>query len=164
MLEMGYGLREIGDDLYETHASCYMNKSDCIFCKILAKEVPNYTVYEDEQTLAFLDIFPHVKGHAVVIPKAHRETLLELSDNELQRLWFGVKKTMERIEAVLHPDGYNAGWNQNSAAGQVVPHLHVHIMPRWKGDGGGSMHSIIKNPGEMKASEVAELFRLYYVS
>ena len=130
----------------------------CIFCKILSKEVPNYTVYEDEFVLAFLDIFPHAKGHTVVIPKQLKETFLELSEIETQNFASGVKKAIQRIENVLHPDGFNAGWNERPAGGQVVPHLHVHIFPRWNKDGGGSMHSIIKNSGNLSVEEVSKLF------
>lgn len=132
--------------------------SDCIFCKIIKGEVPNYTVYEDETVLVFLDIFPHAKGHTVVVPKRHIETYFDLSDNELNKLSAGIKKAMEKIQTVLKPDGFNVGWNQSPAGGQVVPHLHIHIMPRYEGDGGGSMHSIIKNPGDVAVGEVAKLF------
>jgi len=65
---------------------------------------------------------------------------------------------MEKIQAVLKPDGFNVGWNQSPAGGQVVPHLHIHIMPRYEGDGGGSMHSIVNNPGSVSVGEVARLF------
>ena len=131
--------------------------SDCIFCKIIKGEVPNHMVYEDGNVLAFLDIFPHAKGHTVVIPKQHIETYLDLSENELVKLSVGVKKAMEKIQAVLKPDGYNIGWNQKSAGGQVVPHLHIHIFPRYEGDGGGSVHSIAKK-WDGDVGEIAKLF------
>lgn len=130
---------------------------DCLFCKIIQGEVANYTVYEDENVLAFLDIFPHAQGHTVVIPKRHFETYFDLSEAELVQLSVGVKKAMEKIQTVLKPDGYNIGWNHKPAGGQVIPHLHVHIFPRYEGDGGGSMHSIIgKWNGDVK--EIAKLF------
>lgn len=132
--------------------------SDCIFCKILNKEVPNHTVYEDEHVLAFLDIFPHAKGHTVVAPKKHIETFLELTEVETQNFASGVQKTMKRIDEVLNPDGFNVGWNERPAGGQVVPHLHVHIFPRYDGDGGGSMHSIAGAYSDMSVQEVAKLF------
>lgn len=131
---------------------------DCIFCKIIKGEVPNYTVYEDKAVLAFLDIFPHAKGHTVVVPKRHIDTYFDLSDDETDKLSAGIKKVMEKIQAVLKPDGFNVGWNQSPAGGQVVPHLHIHILPRYEGDGGGSMHSIIKNPGDVAVGEVAKMF------
>lgn len=131
---------------------------NCIFCKIIKGEVPNDTVYEDETVLAFLDIFPHTKGHTVVVPKHHIETYFDLSNDEMNKLSAGIKKAMEKIHTLLKPDGFNVGWNQSPAGGQVVPHLHIHIMPRYEGDGGGSMHSIIKNPGDLSVGEVAKLF------
>lgn len=134
----------------------FMN--DCIFCKIIAGSVPNHTVYEDSEVLAFLDIFPHARGHTVVVPKRHIETIFDINAAEVVGLMAGVQKAMERIQSVLAPDGFNAGWNQSKAGGQIVSHLHVHILPRWHGDGGTSMHGIIKNPGDMPVSEVAKLF------
>ena len=128
----------------------------CIFCKIVAREIPNYTVYEDEHNLAFLDISPQAKGHTMVIPKTHAVTLFELENTTT--ILNAVKKTMEKIQSVLSPDGYNVGWNQSDAGGQVVKHLHIHIMPRWDGDGGGSMHSVVSNPGDVSVEELAKLF------
>ena len=131
---------------------------DCIFCKIGKGEIPAHKISENENALAFLDISPHTKGHTVVIPKSHGETVFDINDETYSNLLFFVKKTMQRIQDALNPDGFNVGWNHNTSAGQVVPHLHVHIMPRYNGDGGGSMHSIVKNPGDMSVEEVAKLF------
>lgn len=134
---------------------------DCIFCKILNKEVPNYTVYEDDFVLAFLDIFPHAKGHTVVVTKKHVEKFVDLSEEEMKNLIFGVRKAMDKIQTVLKPDGFNVGWNERPAGGQVVPHLHVHIFPRYNGDGGGSMHSIIKAVGAYGNTPVQEVAKLF---
>jgi histidine triad (HIT) family protein len=131
---------------------------NCIFCKIVNKEISNYNVYEDENVLAFLDIHPHAKGHTVVIPKVHAETYFDLSDEQTRSFALGIKSTMQKIQDRLQPDGFNVGWNQKEAGGQVVPHLHVHIFPRWNEDGGGSMHAIIKAPGDTEVSEIAKIF------
>lgn len=117
---------------------------DCIFCKIVAKEIPNYTVYEDANVLAFLDIFPHAVGHTVVIPKIHYHDLVELSDEQIAPLFFAVKKVQEKLSDKLNPEGFTVGWNHGEAGGQAVPHLHIHVLPRWNSDGGGSIHSINK--------------------
>lgn len=132
---------------------------DCIFCKIIAGEIPNYTVYEDEHVLAFLDIHPRAKGHTLVIPKVHAETFLDLNEDLIQYITLGLRRSMERIEHVLHPDGYNVGWNQLEAGGQEVPHLHIHIMPRYLNDGGGNMHSIINKPSNTPVEEIFNLFK-----
>ncbi len=130
----------------------------CIFCKIIAGEIPNYTVYEDDYTLAFLDIYPTTKGHTVVIPKVHTETVLGLNEAFTKEFFAGVKRTQEKIAQVLSPDGFNIGWNQGDAGGQAVKHLHVHILPRWNGDGGGSMHSIVKKESDVSVQDIANLF------
>lgn len=130
----------------------------CIFCKIAKGIIPAHKVYEDKNVFAFLDVNPHAKGHTVVIPKKHGFSALDFNDNDLKKMAVAIKKTMEIIKEKLHPDGFNVGWNDGSAAGQVVPHLHIHIMPRYNGDGGGSMHSVVKNSGNMTVEEVAGLF------
>lgn len=117
---------------------------DCIFCKIVNKEIPNYTVYEDDQVLAFLDIFPHAVGHTVIIPKIHAHDLVELNDELIAPLFGAVKKVQEKLMAGLGPEGFTVGWNHGDAGGQAVPHLHIHVLPRWNNDGGGSIHSINK--------------------
>lgn len=130
----------------------------CIFCKIVKGDIPNYTIYEDDNFLAFLDIFPHAKGHTVVIPKEHAGRLLDLDDETAEDFLPTIKKIIARIDEVLYPEGYNIGWNDGESAGQVVPHLHIHILPRWQGDGGGNMHSVIDNHGSMPVEDVVKLF------
>ncbi len=131
---------------------------NCIFCKIIAKEIPNHTVYEDANVLAFLDIFPCSKGHTVVIPKRHAERMTDLSVTEQAAVMHGVSEVMKKIDAVLKPAGMNVGWNDRAAAGQAVPHVHVHIIPRYEGDGGGSMHSIVKSKEVGEVKSIAQLF------
>jgi len=131
--------------------------SDCIFCKIVEKEIPNHTVYENENVLAFLDIFPHAKGHTVVIPKKHYNSLSDLPEREWEYLAIGLKRAMEKIKRIFKPTAINIAINDGTDAGQVVPHVHWHIMPRYVNDGGGSSHSIVKNPGDMKVEDVAKL-------
>ena len=135
-----------------------VNDDNCVFCKIIKGEIPCHKVYEDESTLAFLDINPHAKGHTVVIPKNHGKTMFDIDPMDSIGLIGGVNATMKLIFEKLKPEGFNVGWNHNEVAGQVVPHLHVHIMPRYSGDGGGSMHSIISNPGDISVEEIAKLF------
>lgn len=131
---------------------------ECVFCKIIAAEIPNYTVYEDMDVLAFLDIFPCAKGHTVVIPKRHVERMTDLTTDEQAHLIAGVAQVMKKIDHVLKPAGMNVGWNDRAPAGQAVPHVHVHVIPRYEHDGGGSMHSIVKDREGMSVAEVAKLF------
>ncbi len=131
---------------------------DCIFCKIVRKEIPNHTVYEDEHILAFLDIFPRVEGHTVVIPKKHGATIFDFGPDELGYVVNGVQKAAEKVQAVLHPDGFTIGLNHGEVAGQAVPHLHFHILPRSEGDKGGSIHSIVRQDGMRTVEDVSKLF------
>ena len=131
----------------------------CIFCKIAKKEIPCNKIYESSSSLAFLDIKPHAKGHTVVIPKSHGETIFDINDKDARDLMIDVKKVMLLLQERINPDGFNVGWNHNKAGGQAVPHLHIHILPRYKNDGGGSMHSIVKNPGSLGVDEVVKIFK-----
>ncbi len=119
---------------------------DCLFCNIAAKKIPAYVVYEDAHALAFLDIMPRTPGHTVIIPKYHAPTLLDLPDRELTPLFGAVKAVDGLLSQKLNPDGMTIGINQGKASGQEVGHCHVHLMPRWHGDGGGSMQSAVHNP------------------
>ena len=132
---------------------------DCLFCKIVSKEIPNYTVYEDENVLAFLDIHPCAKGHTVVVPKKHFADLSEMSAVDWQAMSGGLANVFSKIQKVLSPDGVNLGINNGKAAGQAVGHAHWHLIPRWQGDGGGSMHSIIRSTDGADVKEVANLFK-----
>ena len=131
---------------------------NCIFCKIIKKEIPYQEIYQDDNFLAFLDIRPHVKGHTILIPKLHGETVFDFDDSLCEKIIPTTKKVMKLVKEKLNCDGFNVGWNHGTFAGQVVPHLHLHIMPRYDGDGGGSMHSIITNPGDLNVEEVYKLF------
>lgn len=132
--------------------------SDCLFCKIVAKEIPNYTVFENEDVLAFLDIHPCAKGHTVVIPKKHFSWLTDMDSIAYQALAEGVRLAAARVQEVIGPDAMNIGLNDGTASGQAVPHVHWHIIPRWKNDGGGSMHSIIRAGDAGAVAETARLF------
>ena len=118
---------------------------DCLFCKIANKEISSLSVYEDESTLAFLDIHPHGPGHSVVVPKFHVETILELPGEQIEPLFSAVKKVVALLKERLASDGFTIGINHGRVGGQAVDHLHIHIIPRYKDDGGGSIHSVVKN-------------------
>jgi len=107
-----------------------MKSEDCIFCKITRREILSKVVYENNLNLAFLDIFPISKGHTIIIPKNHYSTLEDIPDHELTELYKVVKKIASMIHEKLQTDGYNILQNNFTAAGQVVKHFHVHIIPR----------------------------------
>ncbi|MFA5127535.1 MAG: HIT family protein [Patescibacteria group bacterium] len=132
--------------------------SDCIFCKIIAGEIPCHKVYEDENVLAFLDAFPHAKGHTVVVPKKHVSSIFDFDPDDRTNFSAGLSAAARRVNEAIKPDGMNIGVNDRPSAGQVVPHVHWHIFPRFENDGGGSVHSIVKTKEKIDVSEVAKLF------
>jgi len=109
--------------------------NECIFCKIVNGSLPCYKIYESEKSLAFLDRSPVHKGHTLVIPKKHSETIIDTDEDILRDMVVATKKTSKAIYEGLKIEGFNIGINQFEAAGQVVPHLHIHIIPRYKNDG-----------------------------
>ncbi len=131
---------------------------DCLFCKIVAKEITCHKVWEDENILAFLDIHPCAKGHTVIIPKKHFGNLSEMSLADWEIMSGGLSNVLAKVKEVLNPDAMNLGINNGKVAGQAVGHVHWHLLPRWEGDGGGSMHSIVRNDGGVDVKEVAKLF------
>jgi len=108
---------------------------DCIFCKIIKGELPSAKIYEDADTLAFLDIGPVNKGHALVIPKAHVEQFIDMDNEAAENLIVAVKKVVQAVLKGVGADGINVMTSNGEAAGQVVPHVHFHLIPRFKGDG-----------------------------
>lgn len=106
----------------------------CIFCKIINKELPSRVVYEDDDVLAILDINPAGKGHTLVMPKEHYESLLDLPVDLSNKLIAVTKDLTKQIMTNLKADGCNVFTNINEASGQVIFHHHYHIVPRYYGD------------------------------
>jgi histidine triad (HIT) family protein len=107
---------------------------DCVFCKIVAGTIPCFKLYEDDATLAFLDINPAQPGHALVITKDHAPTLIDADDDDLARVLPVARKIAAAVMKILHPDGLNLVQANGTGAAQSVPHLHIHVLPRAAGD------------------------------
>jgi len=107
---------------------------DCIFCKIAGGKIPAAKVYEDDNTMVFLDIMPANKGHCLVVPKKHYETFLDISDEDLKSLIITTKKVTKALSLSMGNGSYNLVMNNGKEAGQLVAHAHIHIIPRFKGD------------------------------
>ncbi|WP_224333116.1 HIT family protein [Haloprofundus halobius] len=127
---------------------------DCIFCKIVAGDIPGRTVYETERALAFLDANPLSPGHTLVIPKNHAERLDDLSGDEASELFAAVHELTPRVESAVDADAVTVGINDGSAAGQEVPHVHVHLVPRFEGDGGGPIHAVAGERPDLSDEEL----------
>lgn len=109
--------------------------TDCVFCKIVAGEIPADRVYEDETTMAFLDISPNTKGHMLVIPKNHTTNVLEASAVQTAAVMATVQRITPAILKTVGSDAFNLFTNTGKTAGQVVLHWHVHLIPRFPDDG-----------------------------
>lgn len=110
-----------------------MHDPDCIFCKIIAGQIPCCKVYEDDACLAFLDLAPFEEGHTLVIPKFHAATLLDLPADVLPSILPAVQKVAALLKERLPCDGFNVMQNNGACALQVVQHVHFHVIPRWNG-------------------------------
>jgi histidine triad (HIT) family protein len=107
---------------------------DCIFCKIVAGELPAQIVEQDERTVAFMDISPATRGHLLVVPRAHARNLLEISPEDLAATVVTAQRLARRVSERLEPAGVNLINSCGSAAWQTVFHFHVHVIPRYEGD------------------------------
>ncbi len=123
---------------------------NCIFCKILAGELPGEVVQEDEHTVAFMDINPWTRGHAVVIPREHSRNLYEIPDGDLERTIVAAKRLALRMKDTLGCDGVNLLNSCEAPAWQTIFHLHVHVIPRYEDDP-------LKLPGQPQQPEGDEL-------
>ncbi|MHC4727290.1 MAG: HIT family protein [Planctomycetota bacterium] len=112
-----------------------MGTDDCLFCKMVAGQIPVTKIYDDEDVLAFLDIGPISDGHTLVIPKQHFEKLHDCPSELLGRVCSQLGKIAGAVTAAMNTDGYNVLCNNGGAAGQLVEHLHFHIIARKTGDG-----------------------------
>jgi len=128
--------------------------TDCVFCKIARKEIQAYLVNESENFVAFLDIHPHAPGHTLVIPKEHFPNLKELPTEFGQELIKIIKETLQLLVKTLNTTDFTLGINEGPLAGQAVLHLHFHLIPRFKNDGGGSIHSVVFNQPEESLEEI----------
>jgi len=111
-----------------------VNDPDCIFCKIIAGEIPGQIVHEDDRTVAFMDINPATRGHLLVVPRQHARDLLEIDEEDLTATMASAQHMARRVVERLDADGVNLLNSCRAAAWQVVFHFHVHVIPRYDDD------------------------------
>ena len=129
---------------------------DCIFCKIVSKEIPTKILYEDEYTIAFLDAFPIAKGHTLVIPKQHYAKIQDLSSEINEKLFNTVHKLIPKVDSLQ--GSTLVAIHNGKDSGQEIPHVHVHLIPRSKNDSAGPVHSMFKDKIELSDSETDSLY------
>ena len=127
---------------------------ECIFCKIIDGEIPAVKVLDEESVLAFMDINPSSRGHLLVVPKNHAENIFEIPESDLATLIKAVKKCAGAARDALRADGVTILQLNGKASDQIVPHLHIHVIPRWENDG-LSVSTWEMKPGDME--EIQEI-------
>src|SRR5690348_5754539 len=114
----------------------------CIFCRIVGGEIPAEVVAREPEDTAFLDVQPLADGHVLVVPRAHVARIEDLPPAAADALFHAVVRLAGPVREALGAAGTTIGINNGEATGQTIPHVHVHIVPRWESDGAGSVHSI----------------------
>lgn len=130
---------------------------NCIFCDIIKGSKPGYIIYQDDKTIALLDIFPSVEGHSMVIPKKHGLTVLDYSQKENAETFETVKKVIKGLEKTYQTKSFTIGINHGESAG--LAHLHIHIIPRFRNDDGGIIQSVVKKKVDKKFEEIVSLIK-----
>lgn len=134
-----------------------MAGKDCIFCKIVRNELPSNKVYEDKGVLAFLDTFPLAEGHTLIVTKRHYQRMEDVPEGDAIELYRAIHKLIRPVCAAVGAPDCNIGVNNGPSGGQVVPHVHAHIIPRRPDDGGGSIHSIMGRVSKIGAERMNEI-------
>jgi histidine triad (HIT) family protein len=134
-----------------------MSDDPTIFEQIVAGDIPARIVYETDTVAAFLDANPLAPGHTLVVPKEAYERLDELPEDVAADVWAAVQELTPRIESAVDADASNVGVNNGSAAGQEVPHVHVHVVPRFEGDGGRPIHAVAGSRPDLSEDELDDI-------
>jgi histidine triad (HIT) family protein len=131
----------------------------CIFCRIVAGEIPAEVVAREPAVTAFLDVHPLADGHVLVVPRAHAACVEDLEPTDADALFRAVVRLAGPVRDALGAAGTTIGINNGDATGQTIPHVHVHIVPRWPGDGAGSVHTIFPRDVKRQLAEVGAAIR-----
>ncbi|MFB6090030.1 MAG: HIT family protein [Halobellus sp.] len=134
-----------------------MSDDPTIFEQIIDGDIPGRIVHETETVAAFLDANPLAPGHTLVVPKDPYERLDEMPDDVAADVWAAVQELTPRIEDAVDADATTIGVNNGEAAGQEVPHVHVHVVPRFEGDGGGPIHAVAGARPDLSDEEMEEI-------
>ena len=129
----------------------------CIFCRIIRGEIPSYKIYEDERTLAFLDISPSAPGHTLIVPKAHVARVEDLSEEDAEALFMTLHGLVGCIQDALGVPSSTIGINNGPESGQEVPHVHIHVIPRTRGDRGRIIQGLVQS---LDRPSVEEMLRI----
>jgi len=130
---------------------------NCIFCRIVDGDLPSRTVYEDETTQAFLDANPLAPAHTLVIPKPHHDRLNDLPADLAADLYDTLHRVIPAAEAAADAEASTVAFNNGRQAGQEVPHVHGHVVPRFEDDGGGPIHAVAGDRPALSETELDDI-------
>lgn len=134
-----------------------MFKVDCIFCRIINGEVPTYKVFEDDKILAFLDVNPLSRGHTLIIPKVHVARFEDLEWEDANALFRVIYELVEKVQEAVNAPASTVAINNGVESGQEIPHVHFHLIPRFKNDGGGPIHAIMREKPQLTRDEMIQI-------
>jgi len=129
---------------------------NCIFCKIVKKEIPAKIIFETEKSLAFMDAFPLTKGHSLVVTKTHYEKVQDISKEDNADLFETVRRTISKVDKIS--DSTLLAVHNGKQSGQEVPHVHVHLIPRSSEDSAGPVHSMFPNPPKLSDKDIQTIY------
>lgn len=131
--------------------------TDCPFCGIVAGEIPGRIVFENDDVTAFLDANPLAPGHTLVVPDDHHERLDEIPTDLAGEVFAALHRLTPAVESAVDADGTNVAFNNGPAAGQEVPHVHGHIIPRFDSDGGAPIHVVAGDRPDLADDELDDI-------
>jgi histidine triad (HIT) family protein len=134
-----------------------MQDENCIFCKLVAGKIPARVIMQNESAIAFLDAFPLAAGHTLIIPKSHYVKLQDMSEQDAIAVFETTWKVADAVEQGSQVNASTIAIHNGSDAGQEIPHMHVHIVPRKRGDGAGAIHSMFRNRPKPSPQELDSL-------
>ncbi|MDQ4017644.1 MAG: HIT family protein [Thermoproteota archaeon] len=134
-----------------------MQDSSCVFCKIIAGDITTKVIIQNEKAMALLDAFPLAPGHTLVIPKSHYAKVQQMSEQDAMAVFEIVWKLAGAVETGSQVNASTIAIHNGSEAGQEVPHVHVHIVPRKRDDGAGAIHSMFKVKPKLSPQEMDSL-------
>ena len=129
---------------------------DCIFCKIVKREIPAKIIAETGKSLAFIDAFPLTKGHSLVIPKNHYAKVQDIATDDYADLFETVRKVISKVDKISNATLLAV--HNGKESGQEVPHVHVHLIPRSSEDSAGPVHSMFENPPKLSDDEISNIY------
>ena len=129
---------------------------DCIFCKIVEKEISSNIILETDHSLSFMDAFPLAKGHSLVIPKTHYEKIQDISKEDNSDLFETVRKTISKVDKIT--GATLLAIHNGKQSGQEIPHVHVHLIPRSANDSAGPVHNMFPNSLKLTDKEIQDMY------